>query len=186
MSTFTITYSWHLRSQPRPFATEDYVDASRVFLALRRFLATVQGEFVIQVENYTLPFALDPDLSTIFEEIPTVIEHFGKDTTTPVELAFYEQGTDLTWWVERHGATITLRFAKGGYSGKRFQNLPISPFVIPAEVFVEEWRRFLLSVLDALAVLDTSLERDDTYRAYRTCLLRGEHHVDRDLQERHV
>jgi hypothetical protein len=171
MSTFTITYSWYSRSQPRSFATEDYVDASRVFLALRRFLATVQGEFVVQVGNCTLRFALDPDLSTVFEEMPLVLEQLRMDTPAPIELAFYEQGTDLTWWVERHGATISLRFAKGAYSGKRFHDLPSSPFAIPAEVFVEEWRRFLLSVLDALVVLDTTLERDDTYRAYRTCLL---------------
>jgi hypothetical protein len=171
MSIFTITYSWYPRSQPRPFAAEDYVDASRVFLALRRFLATVQGEFVIQVENCTLLFAFDPDLSTIFEEMPAVLDHLRMDTAAPVELAFYEQGTDLTWWVERHGATITLRFSKGEYSGKRFHDLPSSPFAIPAEVFMEEWRRFLLSVLDALVVLDTDLERDDNYRAYRTCLL---------------
>ncbi len=171
MSAFKITYSWQQRSKPLPFAEEDYVDASVLFLALERFLAIHQGEFIVQVDNLRLHFDLDPDLSTVFEEIPAVLEDLTADTESPVELYFYEQGTDLALLIGRQKDAITLRFRKGPYTGKRFADLPETLFSAPAEVFMEEWIRFVRAILDAMTVLQPNLAQDESYREYRTRLL---------------
>lgn len=165
--SFKITYCWEKRSDPSHFEEEDYVDVTALFLCLRRFLALYEGKFMVRVNDLDLLFDMDPDLSTIFEELPETLETLTSDTRSPVGLYFFEQGTDLTFWLERLADTINIRFAPGPYAGSQFINLPRSVFPISANVFLSEWVRFAQAALDALVELQPGLTEDESYKEYR-------------------
>ena len=140
-------------------------------LCLERFLAIYQGQFVVHINGLDLHFDLRPDLSTVFEELPDVLEALTSDTDSPVELHFFEQGTDLAFWLERHANTISIRFTKGSSVGRRFVDLPEATFFVPANVFLDEWIRVAQAVLDALLALQPDLASDESYQEYRNRLL---------------
>src|SRR5919109_1278575 len=94
-NSFKITYSWEKRSEPYGFDEENYIDWSMLFSCLRRFLALYDGTFLVRINEFDLHFDLEPDLSTIFEELPGVLETLTANTDSPVELHLFEQGTDL-------------------------------------------------------------------------------------------
>ena len=169
--SFNITYSWKKQSTPSRFEAEDYADVTALVLCLERFLAIYMGQFVARLNDLDMHFDLRPDLSTIFEELPDVLEALTSDTTAPVELYFFEQGTDLTFWLERHANAISIRLAKGQSVGKRFADLPEATFSVPANVFLDEWIRFAQAVLDALLALQPDLANDESYQEYRDRLL---------------
>jgi len=169
--SFKITYSWEKQSTPSRFEAEDYVDVTPLVLCLERFLAIYEGQFVVHINDLDLHFDLRPDLSTVFEELPEVLEALTSDTDSPVELHFFEQGTDLSFWLERHANTISIRFGKGPSVGKRFADLPEATFSVPANVFLDEWIRFVQAVLDALLALQPDLANDESYQEYRNRLL---------------
>jgi len=169
--SFKITYFWEKRSDPFHFEEQDYVDVTMLFLCLQRFLALFKGEFVARVGDLDLHFDLDPDLSTIFEELPETLESLASVTDSPVELRFFEQGTDVTFWLERLADTINVRFTTGPSVGGRFINLPKSAFQVPANAFLNEWVRFAQATLDALVDLQPDLADDESYKEYRGRLL---------------
>jgi len=147
------------------------VDVNALVLCLERFLAIYTGQFAVHINDLDLHFDLRPDLSTIFEELPDVLKALTSDTEAPVELYFYEQGTDLTFWLERQANTISIRFTKGPSVGKQFADLPEATFSVPANEFLDEWIRFAQAVLDVLLALQTDLASDESYQEYRNRLL---------------
>ena len=166
-NSFKITCKWEKRSEPYRFDEEDYIDWTMLFMSLRRFLALYDGPFLIRINEFDLDFDLEPDLSTIFEELPDVLEALSTNTDSPVELHFFEQGTDLIFWLERQADTISIRFVKGPSVGRRFADLPESLHSIPANIFLNEWVRFANAVLDALVELQPDLTGDQSYLEYR-------------------
>lgn len=163
---FKVTYYWEKRATRLDFDEGNYADATELFLGLERFLATNQGHFVVYVDDFDLHFDLDPDLSTIFEELPEVLGDLTAETELPVELHFYEQGTDLIFLLERKGDTITIRFAKGPSVGKRFAHVPERTLAVPADVFIDQWVRFAQAILEGLVTLQPELKNDQSYQAY--------------------
>jgi hypothetical protein len=172
MSTsFEIEYWWTERRVPLPFTSEDYVDATALFLGLEHFLSRYQGEFVIHIDDLELRFELDPDLSTVFEEIPAVLQKLHSENRSPVELYFFEQGTDLILLLERQEDAINIHFQKGLATGQRFTYLPDSGFSVLADLFLKEWIQFTQVVLDALVSLEPGLTDEEGYQEYRARLL---------------
>lgn len=157
------------------FLEEEYVDASLMFLSLEHFVAMYQGTFIVKIADFDLRFDLDPDLSTIFEEVPDVLMSLVMEEASPVELYFYEQGTDLNLLLERKGSEITIRFVKGLMVGKRFKNLPETPLSVPASMFLDEWSHFLHVILEGLIELNASLQNDESYIEYYSHLLAVDH-----------
>lgn len=120
--TFKISYSWEKLSEPDYFF--EIVDATKIFTSLSYFLSLYKGQFIVSVQEHNACFDLRPDLSTIFEDIPLVLSQLTKDTHSPVEFDFFEQGTDVGMFIERQGDTIKVRFETSGASAIRFQFLP--------------------------------------------------------------
>lgn len=110
---------------------------------------------------------LDPDLSTVFEDLLGILTSLCQDIPHEVELAFYEQGTDLTLWLQRHGADLYIRFAVGDQAGTAFQKLPAIPTCVPATMFLDAWQNFLRDVLTMLTTLEPALAQEPGYQAYR-------------------
>jgi hypothetical protein len=171
LTDFKITYSWEKRPDPEDFSENDYVDWSKIFQCLRRFLAFYKGEFVVHIGDLELYFDLDPDLSTIFEALPEVLESLTSDTVSLVVLDFFEQGTDIAFLLERHGETITLRFEKGLSVGYQFRGLPDTSFALSAITFLAEWIHFAEAILDALVALQPDIVNDESYRQYSARLI---------------
>lgn len=163
---FKIQYLYQKRSKAQYFEEEDYVDASPIFLCLEHFLAIYEGKFILQLGEFDLSFDLDPDLSTIFLELPDVLMSLTMEQEAPTELYFYEEGTDLNLLLERKADTITIRAIPGLMVGKQFKNLPESALSVPAEMFLEEWRDFLTVILEGLIEFNPALEKDRSYQEY--------------------
>ena len=168
----------HVMSEPFDFSEEEYVDASLIFLSLEHFLAMNQGTFILKVGDFDLShgeashfFDLDPDLSTIFEDIPDVLMSLATQEESPEELYFYEQGTDLNLKLERKANEMTIGFVKGLMVGKRFENLPENTLSLPASMFLDEWSHFLHLILEDLIEFNPSLENDKSYVEYYSRLL---------------
>lgn len=170
-NSFKITYSWEKQNTPSRFEEEDYADVTALVLCLERFLAIYTGQFVVHINDLDLHFDLRPDLSTIFEELPDVLEALTSDTDAPVELYFFEQGTDLTFLLERHANKVSIRFIKGPSVGRRFVDLPEETYSVPANEFLDEWIKFAQAVLDELLALQPDLVSDESYQEYHNRLL---------------
>lgn len=168
---FKITYFCEERGTPFHFDMEDYADVSPLYLCMERFLSAYQGEFVLKIGDIDLTFEFRPDLSTIFDELPNALETLTSETASPVELYFFEQGTDLTLWIERHLDIISLSFEKGPAVGKRFTDLTEERFSVPSHVFLSEWIRFAQSVLELLSNFQPDIANDESYQEYRNRLM---------------
>ena len=163
---FKIVYQWEKRTQSLPFSEDDYVDATKLFLSLRHFLSDFQGKFTLHVGRLELDFDIGPDLSTVFEELPSVLEQLTTETQTPVELYFFEQGTDLMFLLQRQGEIISLWIEKKSSVGVRFANIPNRVVSISATDFLKEWIQFIKAVLNSLLDLDPTLMNDESYQMY--------------------
>ena len=117
-NTFKINYLWTQQNDPWLSEEEEFTDVSPLFLSLQQFLSLHEGTFQVQIDNLSIPFDLDPDLSTIFEEIPEVLEHLITESNLPTELDFFEQGTALCWKLERDGDKAGL------FHSKKLQKMP--------------------------------------------------------------
>jgi hypothetical protein len=120
---------------------------------------------------------LRPDLSTIFEDIPLVLSQLTKDTHSPVEFDFFEQGTDVGMFMERQGNTIKVRFETSGASAMRFQFLPDTSISVSAWEFLAQWLQFIKTIIDALVELQPELVLDESYKEYVTSLKVVEEHI---------
>ena len=167
IQTFEISYWWEKLSEPGYFL--EMLD-TRVFLALYYFLSIYEGQFTIRFQEHEACFDLRPDLSTIFKEIPLVLEKLTTDTESPVEFDFFEQGTVVLMWMERQGTQITVRFETAPGSGQRFKFLPDTKIPVLADEFLEQWLQFVRAVLDALVNLKPDLVNDESYHTYRSQL----------------
>ena len=165
---FEIAYWWNKLSEPSYFFEK--VDASKISISLDYFLSIYEGQFKIRCQEYEALFDLRPDLSTIFEEIPLTLEKLTKDTDSPVEFDFFEQGTDVGMLMERQGNIIKVHFETAPGSGIRFQFLPETNIPVSANEFLREWIKFIRAVLNALVELQPKLVSDTSYQQYRTQL----------------
>lgn len=155
--TFNISYSWEKLSEPDYFF--EIVDATKIFTSLSYFVSVYKG------------------LSTIFKDIPLVLSKLTKDTHSPVEFDFFEQGADVGMFMERQGDTIKVRFETSGASAMRFQFLPDTSILVSAWEFLGQWLQFITTILDALVELQPELVLDESYKEYVTYLKVVEEHI---------
>jgi len=165
-----VTPSFQLRWSVTPLARarpdEDLVDASELFVCLRRYLRSHHGTFSMRFNGVELQFDMDPDLSTVFEELPGILDAVAEDTNRPVDLYFFEQGTDLHLELDRRGDDLVIWPKKGPSAGKRFERIAERPHKVSGNEFVGEWLRFLGAILDALVCFEPLVERTPSYRSY--------------------
>lgn len=163
---FEISHRQRPRAVPRPFDENDFADATRIFLALQRLLAREDGRFEIRIGSVVLPFDFDPDLSTVFEDLPDVLTTLKQKEGSSVELYFFEQGTDLTFTMERRKNEVELAVHPGSSTGTRYAKVANEPVAVSLTQFLHAWARFLDDVLAALRQVDPGIERDESYREY--------------------
>lgn len=173
--TFKISYYWEKLSEPNYFL--EIVDANKIFVSLSYFLSRYKGQFIISVQEHDACFDLRPDLSTIFEDIPLVLEKLTKDTHSPVEFDFFEQGTDVGMLMERQGDIIKVRFETTEASAMKFQFLPDTNILVSAWEFLGQWLQFIRAVLDAIVELQPELVLDESYKQYTMHLTAVEEHI---------
>jgi hypothetical protein len=167
---FEISYGWTKREEP--LCKTGWIDTEPVLNAFEVFLGVCQGEFEIRVDRYGIPLDLDPDLSTIFEYIPSILESLEKDTDAPVMFDFFEQGTEFEMWMERAGEFVKLWFVIIGGGGRTEMTVPQKhygprlEFLIPSHEFLGEWVRFTNAILKAMLELQPELEQEASYVRY--------------------
>lgn len=163
---FDISYDLTPRAAPRSFDEAEFEDASRLFLALQRLLALEEGQFQIRAGELVLPFDFDPDLSTVFDDLPEVLHALkGREGATS-ELHFFEQGTDLTFSMRRLKNDVEVVLHRGPSSGSRYSKVSPQPVTVALTGFLHAWAHFLEDVLAALRRVDPGIERDESYQAY--------------------
>lgn len=167
---FKITYRWERRSDPWLSEEEEFTDVTPLFLGLQHFLSLYNGRFEVQIDNLTIPLDFDPDLSTIFNELPDVLEHLTSEKESPIELDFFEEGTALCWILERSDEVISVRLIKGSDAGTPYKDLPDKTFWVEANLFLSEWIYFIKVVLVALTELQPNLIEEESYQEYTTRL----------------
>ncbi|BAZ16003.1 hypothetical protein NIES4071_78760 [Calothrix sp. NIES-4071] len=173
--TFNISYWWEKLSEPDYFL--EIVDATKIFASLNYFMKRYKGQFIISVQEHDACFDLRPDLSTIFEDIPLVLEKLTKDTHSPVEFDFFEQGTDVGMLMERQGDLVKVRFEITEASAMKFQFLPNTNILVSVWEFLGQWLQFIKAILDAMVELQPELMKDESYKEYITHLRAVEEHI---------
>lgn len=163
---FSISFSLGRLREPDQYDQDYYHEWGPLFQSLRQFLANYSGEFEIMIGDRRLHFNLDPDLSTIFDNIPDILQQLTADTIEPAYLHFFEQATDLMLILERRGAAINIRFYVGDFAGHQFRDLPDSGYEVMANEFLAEWCRFARAVLVALSDFQPELATTADFQAY--------------------
>ena len=151
-----------------PFEESDVVDASELQLALLKFATGKNRYWSIFINGLELPFQYSPDLTTIFNEIPDILEELLQNGKKPVELYFFEQGTDLSLWFSRDEEMIWVAFEKHGFCGKPFGHLPeAKPQVISTVEFYSAWFYFLDELLSSLVQENSHVAEALSYLEYK-------------------
>lgn len=162
---FSLRFSWRRRGHPWVVDDDAVAGWSALFRSLQRFLSIFDGEFVLQIGDLPLEFDLDPDLSTVIESLPPILEGVASGEQAQ-RLIFFEQGTDVTLILIPRGRLLFVRFERGLSLGQRFERLPDQAGPVGRERFVREWVMFIDAVLAELVGLEPNLLRDPSYRAY--------------------
>lgn len=158
---FHISFVYKRRAEPSAFNPGQYDDWSVLFRAFRQFLASYQGSFTLHIGELALRFDFEPDLSTIFEEIPDMLTQLSSEASEPAYLDFFAQGSELMLILERRNETITIQF----YPDGRIAGAPAGLVVRTAE-FLSEWCRFASAVLVAVAELQPDVTITGEFQDY--------------------
>ena len=179
---FNITWSLRDRRDPNPVSEGDFVGASDVFVALQQFLGVKEGEFTVRIGAAALRFSLDPDLSTIFEELPGVLDALTQDVTPVLKLNFFEQGTDFVLEFERKRKAITVRLLAGDDASEVLRAVNETTLVVDATQFLKQWTTFTRAMLTALTLFKRGLLLAKSYRSYVRRLSRVEEYL-KEIEE---
>jgi len=140
---------------------------SKLQFALWKFAANQNHDWSLFINGIELPFEYNPDLTTIFDDIPDVLEYLLQDGKEAVELFFFEQGTNLSIWFRRDSETIIIELKDVETSGKRFRHLPTEPQTISAFDFYSAWFLFLDKILKTLIQQNPQLAYARSYLDYK-------------------
>jgi len=151
-----------------PFEEDDVVDVTELQIALLKFATGKNRYWSIFINGLELPYQYSPDLTTIFDDIPDVLEDLLQNGKEPVELYFFEQGTDLSLWLVRDRETIWVTFEKHGFCGKPYERLPEDePRAISTVDFYSAWFFFLDELLESLLQDNPRLAGTQSYLDYK-------------------
>lgn len=167
LQNFKIEYAWWKRPGGSAYLAE-MVEATGLFVALRNFIAIYEGQFQVHIGNLILELDFQPDLSTIFEELPDALESLISKPQKPTEIYFFEQGTDLNLIITPDGPIVTIDFIKGHSVGPAFTSLPNTSGPLLIDQFLREWILFIRAILEALVLYEPSISSDESYQSYCT------------------
>ncbi|XXT19165.1 hypothetical protein WME94_53960 [Sorangium sp. So ce429] len=167
---FKISFAWAPR--PEPLGAAALAGEEEIFLALLRFVARYDGSFTVSVGAHEARFELDLDLSTVFRELPDVLEGLLAEGGGPAVIDFFDQSADLGIRLERRGGVILVRFEQAPGTSRRYARLPAGPIPVAAGELLGAWAAFLDAVLDALLAREPALSADESFRLYRARVLR--------------
>jgi len=155
-------------AKPWPFEESDVVDVTELQMALLKFATGKNRYWSIFINGLELPYQYSPDLTTIFDDILDVLEDLLQNGKKPVELYFFEQGTDLSLWFVRNEETIWITFEKHGFCGKPYEHLPEDePQAILTLDFYFAWFLFLDELLESLVKENPPLAESQSYLDYK-------------------
>jgi len=146
--TFSITYHWRETNHVDNPYQEHEDDWTTAFRVLQRFFASHEGRFSLWFGEREIPFSLDPDLLTIFEELPDVLLSIKNGEEACLD--FFEQGTDLVLTLQPVESKLKIRFHVGSSAADVYKELEGSSSLICLGVFLREWTKFLRDLLLAL------------------------------------
>jgi hypothetical protein len=165
-----VEFWWEPRSSPLDYDEASLRQWSAVFRALRWFISNYDGEIIVSIGDVQLPFELRPDLSTVFEPLPDVLEAVGRGE--PSELWFFEQGTALKLRLTPRAELVEIAFESGLTAPPEFRRLDATVIAVRRSEFISRWRVLADAVLAELVKLRPALTADPGYRAYRERLAR--------------
>ena len=156
------------QAKPWPFEENDVVDVTELQIALLKFATGKNRYWSIFINGLELPYQYSPDLTTIFDDIPDVLDDLLQNGREPVELYFFEQGTDLSLWFVRNGEAIWVTFEKHGFCGKPYEHLPeYESQAILSVDFYSAWFLFLDELLESLVKENRHLAEAQSYLDYK-------------------
>jgi hypothetical protein len=161
---FKVSYHWEKREKEGNCF--QWIDAEKIYNALNVFLSLYSGKFNIYIDGYNTGLDLDPDLSTVFEYIPLTLEALEKETNSPCELDFFEQGTVLGMWMERQGEYISVRFDIAPGTSLNHAHMPQENVLVPAHEFLSEWAKFIQDILQAILQIQPELAEEESFITY--------------------
>lgn len=165
MHDFNISYKWVRRASPG--VSLGFLEASPAFKAFRRFVVSHDGEFCVRVGEHEATLTLDPDLSTVFRELPTALEGLLPGAHEPVDLDFFEEGTSMGMHMSRDGDDVVIHFETAPGTGPHLRALPARPLRVRARAFLTAWTDFVLAVLAAIAREEPGIEVEESFVRYR-------------------
>jgi len=140
---------------------------SALEFALWKFTDEHNRGWSIFVNGLELQFEYSPDLTTIFIELPNVLEALLQNTKEAVILDFFEEGTALTLCLKREDNKIKVEFQKiPPLTAPRFAHLPSEPQPVFAIDFYMAWLDFLDEFLESLVKQNPQLAGEQSYLEY--------------------
>ena len=177
ISEFRITYSWRKRAEPCDFSTEYYLDAPPLQMGLGYFARVYEGVFTLHLDDLSLEFDFDPDLTILFFFIPGVLEKLLARDEEPQDIYFCQHGTEVRLLLQAAGEAVALRLKKGN---SQFSHIPDdAPISVSLVAFVSEWVGFARAVLEAVRTLQPGFEGDQLNQEYKRRLLSFESTLQR-------
>lgn len=150
-----------------PFEEYGADGITKLELTLWKFATEYNRRWSIFINEEELPFEYEPDLTTIFNEIPEVLELLLKENEEPAILDFFEQGTSIVLSMKRKNDIIWVEFQKTPpLTGKRFNHIPEEPQPVLVRDFYEAWFQFLDEILQTLTRQEHNLKTDPSYIYY--------------------
>ena len=166
MKSFSIDHWWQEREVPQRYS---YPAHTPIREALHAFLGKYEGGFTLYVQEEEATFALRPDLSTIFDDLPENLTAL-KRAERPVELDFFEQGTGVLVHLRSDPHRIGVRFELTSGFGEAYRTLWDEEIGVRAEDFFEAWRAFMGHVLDAIVGVSPAIASDPDFVRYRDAI----------------
>jgi len=140
---------------------------SALEFALWKFTDEHNRNWSIFVNGLELQFEYSPDLTTIFIELPNVLESLLQHTKEPVILDLFEEGTALTLCLKRENDKISVKFQKiPPLTAPKFAHLPPDPQTVFAIDFYIAWFDFLDELLETLVKQNPKLAGEQSYLEY--------------------
>lgn len=158
-----LSFAWRQRPKPHRVNQNYLEQLSLLEGTLTRFTHAYEGEFLIPLQGATLQLLLEDDLLFVFDRLPAWLACLAAGDGS-ADLLFGSQGTELVLIAARSGKTVTV----SATSLDQTRPFVGGPLVVSLCIFFEDWTRFLLALLDALAEIEPKLNADEAWQRYRS------------------
>ena len=164
---FRISYHWAARDVPHEPPEDFLAELPLLAATLIRFNHIYRGEFHVPLRGGVLDFLLEDDFAIVFDRLPEWLSAVAS-TESPSPLLFGSQGTELLLVAERRGDKVVV--SAQSIDPKHPLSASLQPLEVSARTFFDQWREFVLAVLNALATFEPKLGGDAGWRDYREAI----------------